>query len=58
MGIAGANLESNSVLPAGVAGLLVGAFSMGAGKYVSMLVQREFYQSLRLHKVIRWRVIK
>jgi len=46
MGIAGANLESNFVLLAGVAGLLAGAFSMGAGEYVSMLVQRETFEKL------------
>ena len=46
MGIAGANMESNFVLLAGVAGLLAGAFSMGAGEYVSMLVQRETFEKL------------
>ena len=46
MGIAGANMESNFVLLAGVAGLLAGAFSMGAGEYVSMRVQREVFEKL------------
>lgn len=46
MGIAGANAESNFVLLAGVAGLLAGAFSMGAGEYVSMRVQREVFEKL------------
>ena len=46
MGIAGASMESNFVLLAGVAGLLAGAFSMGAGEYVSMLVQRETFEKL------------
>ncbi len=39
-------MESKFVLLAGVAGLLAGAFSMGAGEYVSMLVQRETFEKL------------
>ena len=39
-------MESNFVLLAGVAGLLAGAFSMGAGEYVSMRVQREVFEKL------------
>lgn len=46
MGIAGASAESNFVLLAGVAGLLAGAFSMGAGEYISMRVQREVFERL------------
>lgn len=46
MGIAGASVESKFVLLAGVAGLLAGAFSMGAGEYVSMRVQREVFEKL------------
>jgi vacuolar iron transporter family protein len=46
MGIAGANTESKFVLLAGVAGLLAGAFSMGAGEYISMRVQREVFEKL------------
>jgi len=46
MGIAGASAESKFVLLAGVAGLLAGAFSMGAGEYVSMRVQREVFEKL------------
>ncbi len=46
MGIAGASAESSFVLLAGVAGLLAGAFSMGAGEYVSMRVQREVFEKL------------
>ena len=37
------------VVIAGFAGLLAGAFSMGAGEYVSMKVQREVYEQL-IHK--------
>ena len=46
MGIAGASVESKFVLLAGVAGLLAGAFSMGAGEYISMRVQREVFEKL------------
>lgn len=46
MGIAGASAESKFVLLAGVAGLLAGAFSMSAGEYVSMRVQREVFEKL------------
>jgi len=44
MGIAGAQADSKFVLLAGVAGLLAGAFSMGAGEYLSMRVQREVFE--------------
>lgn len=46
MGIAGASANSKFVLLAGVAGLLAGAFSMGAGEYISMRVQREVFERL------------
>lgn len=41
MGMVGANADQRVVLLAGFAGLLAGAFSMGAGEYVSMRAQRE-----------------
>lgn len=44
MGVAGAHPEGQIVLLAGVAGLLAGAFSMGAGEYVSMRAQRELFE--------------
>lgn len=44
MGFAGARTEGEFVLLAGVAGLLAGAFSMGAGEYVSMRAQRELFE--------------
>ena len=44
MGFAGSGANRASVLLAGVAGLLAGAFSMAAGEYVSMSSQREMYQ--------------
>ena len=43
MGVTGANASNHVILLAGVAGLLAGAFSMGAGEYVSMRVQRELF---------------
>jgi VIT1/CCC1 family predicted Fe2+/Mn2+ transporter len=44
MGFAGSGAPRLTVLLAGVAGLLAGAFSMAAGEYVSMASQRESYQ--------------
>ena len=37
---------TTSVILAGVAGLLAGAFSMAAGEYISMRVQREVFERL------------
>ena len=45
MGIAGASGgEGTFILMAGIAGLLAGAFSMGAGEYISMQSQRELFE--------------
>jgi VIT1/CCC1 family predicted Fe2+/Mn2+ transporter len=45
MGVAGAVQSSReSILLAGLAGLLAGAFSMATGEYVSMRVQRELFE--------------
>lgn len=44
-GVAGASIEGSAVLIAGVAGLLAGAFSMGAGEYVSVRSQREMLEN-------------
>jgi VIT1/CCC1 family predicted Fe2+/Mn2+ transporter len=46
MGVAGASVGRTAILVAGVAGLVAGAFSMGAGEYVSMRVQRELFERL------------
>lgn len=47
-GIAGAGLFSQSqILVAGVAASIAGAFSMGAGEYISTKSQAEFYRSER-----------
>jgi VIT1/CCC1 family predicted Fe2+/Mn2+ transporter len=46
MGVAGAGVDNSVVILAGVAGLLAGAFSMAAGEYVSMRVQREVFERL------------
>jgi len=46
MGVAGARVSNHVVLLAGVAGLLAGAFSMAAGEYISMRVQREVFERL------------
>jgi len=45
LGMAGADQGSGVVILAGVAGLVAGAFSMAAGEYVSMRVQREVFES-------------
>ncbi|MDN3353737.1 VIT1/CCC1 transporter family protein [Actinomadura sp. DC4] len=44
MGFAGSGAAGRTVLFAGLAGLLAGAFSMAAGEYVSMRGQREAYE--------------
>jgi len=44
MGVAGSGAPAPTVLLAGVAGLLAGAFSMAAGEYVSMSGQREMFE--------------
>ncbi len=46
MGVAGAGQPNKIILLAGVAGLLAGAFSMAAGEYISMRVQREVLERL------------
>jgi VIT1/CCC1 family predicted Fe2+/Mn2+ transporter len=45
LGIAGADVGAQVVILAGIAGLVSGAFSMAAGEYVSMRVQRELFES-------------
>ncbi|MGH2828878.1 MAG: VIT1/CCC1 transporter family protein [Actinomycetota bacterium] len=44
MGVAGGAGSSRLVLLAGVAGLVAGAFSMGAGEWISVRSQRELYE--------------
>jgi VIT1/CCC1 family predicted Fe2+/Mn2+ transporter len=44
IGVAGANPDGSFIVLAGVAGLLAGAFSMGAGEYVSVTSQRELFE--------------
>ncbi|MGZ8578322.1 MAG: VIT1/CCC1 transporter family protein [Actinomycetota bacterium] len=46
MAFAGAAQDRTVILLAGISGLLAGAFSMGAGEYVSMRVQREMLERL------------
>jgi VIT1/CCC1 family predicted Fe2+/Mn2+ transporter len=48
-GVAGSRVADEVVVIAGFAGLLAGAFSMGAGEYISMKVQREVFEQL-IHK--------
>lgn len=44
MGFAGSGAVAGTILFAGLAGLLAGAFSMAAGEYISMRSQREAYE--------------
>jgi VIT1/CCC1 family predicted Fe2+/Mn2+ transporter len=46
MGVAGAGVSNSVVVLAGIAGLLAGAFSMAAGEYISVRVQREAFERL------------
>ena len=44
MGFAGSGASGSTILFAGLAGLLAGAFSMAAGEYISMRSQKESYE--------------
>jgi VIT1/CCC1 family predicted Fe2+/Mn2+ transporter len=44
IGVAGADPDGRFIILAGVAGLLAGAFSMGAGEFVSVTSQRELFE--------------
>jgi VIT1/CCC1 family predicted Fe2+/Mn2+ transporter len=44
LGVAGATAQPEVIVLSGLAGLLAGAFSMGAGEYVSVRSQRELYE--------------
>ena len=44
IGVAGANPDGRFIVLAGIAGLLAGAFSMGAGEWVSVTSQRELFE--------------
>ncbi|QYJ03028.1 VIT family protein [Nocardioides panacisoli] len=46
VGVAGATTERSAILVAGVAGLVAGAMSMGAGEYVSVSTQRDSEEAL------------
>ena len=45
-GMAGAGVDGSVIVLAGVAGMLAGAFSMAAGEYISVRVQREVFERL------------
>lgn len=47
MGVAGAQVDPAAVVIAGVAGLVSGSVSMGAGEYVSVRTQREMLEAGR-----------
>ncbi len=46
MGVAGSEVGRTVIVVAGIAGLMAGAFSMAAGEYISMRVQRELFERL------------
>ncbi len=49
LGVAGAHPGSKTIIIAGLAGLVAGAFSMGIGEFISMGAQRELFErELRL----------
>ncbi len=45
MGVAGATMDNRSILVAGIAGLLAGAFSMALGEWLSVQSSRELYSN-------------
>lgn len=45
LGMVGADVGSQVVILAGIAGLVAGAFSMAAGEYISMRVQRDVFEA-------------
>jgi VIT1/CCC1 family predicted Fe2+/Mn2+ transporter len=56
IGVAAAEPGRQMVLLAGIAGLIAGAFSMAAGEYISMRVQREVFEAriaLERHEIAR-----
>jgi VIT1/CCC1 family predicted Fe2+/Mn2+ transporter len=44
IGVAGADPDGRFIILAGIAGLLAGAFSMGAGEFISVTSQRELFE--------------
>jgi VIT1/CCC1 family predicted Fe2+/Mn2+ transporter len=44
LGVAGASADPHFIIVAGIAGILAGACSMGAGEYISVLSQREVFE--------------
>ena len=44
MGVIGAAAQNQVIVLAGIAGLLAGAFSMGAGEWISMTSQKELFE--------------
>ncbi|MEI6850941.1 MAG: VIT family protein [Candidatus Saccharibacteria bacterium] len=46
IGVAGATQSKTAILTAGIAGIIAGAISLGAGEYVSVSTQRDMEQAL------------
>ena len=49
LGVGASGVASHTVLVTGLAGLLAGALSMGAGEYVSVSSQRELLELSLIH---------
>jgi VIT1/CCC1 family predicted Fe2+/Mn2+ transporter len=45
MGVAGATADNKSIVIAGIAGLMAGAFSMAVGEYISVRSQHELFEA-------------
>jgi vacuolar iron transporter family protein len=56
MGVAGASSDNQTIVIAGVAGLLAGAFSMAVGEYISVRSQHELFDAQRQLQVEQLRV--
>jgi len=56
MGVAGASSDNQTIVIAGIAGLLAGAFSMAVGEYISVRSQHELFDAQRRLQVEQLRV--
>jgi vacuolar iron transporter family protein len=56
MGVAGASSDNQTIVIAGIAGLLAGAFSMAVGEYISVRSQHELFDAQRRLQVEQLRL--
>ena len=57
LGVAGSGVVGDVIVIAGIAGLLAGAFSMGAGEYLSMRVQKEVFEQALAVEAMEIRIL-